>query len=186
MSTKPAIEKARFIRGKTLVFRDASVSDAAFILALRTDEKKSRYLSKVSPDRKAQIAWLEDYRRSTNQAYFIIEFEGHDIGTVRLYDPQGESFCWGSWILADSRPKHAAVESALMVYAYATDHLGFTGAHFEVHKRNERVWQFHERMGATRVAETARDYFYRFEQDAIRAARRDCERFLPGGVRVEQ
>ncbi len=40
-------------------------------------------------------------------------------------------FCWDSWILKDGRPKHAALESALMVYAYGLDHLGFAGTHFD-------------------------------------------------------
>ena len=89
------------------------------------------------------------------------------IGTIRLYDPQGDSFCWGSWILAQGSPASAAMESALMVYAYAVDYLGFTAAHFDVRRGNERVWRFHERFGAVRVRETALDYWYRLDLPAI-------------------
>lgn len=185
MAPQPILRKAQRVIGKTLVLRDASIVDAEFILSLRLDEKKSRFLSKVAPELDAQRAWLLQYAQADNQAYFIIEHQGRAIGTVRLYDPLGESFCWGSWILADERPSQAAMESALMVYAYAIDHLGFTGAHFDVRKGNERVWQFHERFGAVRIGETELDYLYQLNLDAIRSARQRYAKFLPGDVVVE-
>ena len=171
--------------GRTLVLRDATVADFAFILGLRLDEGKSRHLSRVEPDLGAQQAWLERYAAREDQAYFIIEHQGEPIGTVRLYDPQGDSFCWGSCILAQGSPASAAMESALMVYAYAVDHLGFTAAHFDVRQGNERVWRFHERFGAVRVRETAMDYWYRLDLPAIQSARRRYAKYLPGGVVVE-
>ena len=42
------LRKAARVVGKTLNFRNATVDDAAFILSLRTDAEKSRYLSAVS------------------------------------------------------------------------------------------------------------------------------------------
>lgn len=170
--------------GKTLSFRNATVDDAAFILSLRTDAEKSRYLSAVSGELAEQQAWLERYAHADDQAYFVIEYRHVPIGTVRLYDPQGESFCWGSWILHSSRPSQAAMESALMVYAYAVDHMGFNSAHFDVRRGNERVWQFHERFGAVRTTETELDYRYRIEAPAITASRIRYRRILDGSVTV--
>jgi RimJ/RimL family protein N-acetyltransferase len=182
--TAPQLLKAKQVHGKTLTFRDAATSDAAFILSLRTNVAKSRFLSQVSSDVSAQEAWLTDYASTNNQAYFIIEQNSLPIGTVRLYDPQQHSFCWGSWILKTDCPTHAAIESALMVYAYATDHLGFNAANFDVRKANERVWQFHQRFGAKRVAETELDYFYEINQPAIDAARQRYAKFLPTGIKL--
>ena len=181
----PKLLKAKRVEGKTLTFRNVEVTDAEFILSLRTDAKKSMFLSQVSTDIDAQRQWLKNYVVSLDQAYFIIEYKSEPIGTVRLYDPQGDSFCWGSWILIDSRPSQAAIESALMVYAYAVDHLGFRAAHFDVRKGNERVWQFHERFGARRTAETEQDYLYRLDSEAIVASRQRYMRFLDDSVRVE-
>lgn len=172
--------------GKTLVFRNAGVDDAAFILSLRIDEKKSRYLSATSGDISAQEAWLESYASSQNQAYFIIEYQNEPVGTVRLYDSQQDSFCWGSWILKDGRPLQAAMESALMVYSYAVDDLGFNAAHFDVRKGNESVWKFHERFGARRAAETPEDYFYVINLQSIQSSRLTYSRFLPNNVAVER
>lgn len=180
----PSINKATRVVGKSLTFRDATVGDAAFILSLRTDEKKSRYLSAVAADLSAQQAWLEGYADSRDQAYFIIEYENEPIGTVRLYDPQNNSFCWGSWILKDGRPAHAAMESTLMVYSYAVDHLGFQSAHFDVRKGNDRVWKFHERFGAVRVSETDLDYFYHLSLESIQQSRVTYAKYLPSNVIV--
>lgn len=179
------LRKAASVTGKTLVFRNACVEDSEFILSLRTDSEKSRYLSAVSAELADQQAWLARYAQADDQAYFIIEYQGEPIGTVRLYDPQGDSFCWGSWVLSSTRPSQAAMESALMVYAYAVDHLGFKAAHFDVRKGNQRVWQFHERFGARRTAETEVDYFYQLDGGAIAAAQQRYQRFLDGSVHVE-
>lgn len=177
-TTPVRLRKAARVIGKTLNFRNAAVADASFILSLRTDAEKSRYLNVVSGELVEQKAWLERYAHADDQAYFIIEYCGSPIGTVRLYDQQGESFCWGSWILHSSRPSQAAMESALMVYAYAIDHLGFKAAHFDVRKGNERVWQFHERFGASRTHENELDYFYSIDNEAIAASRTRYQRFL--------
>ena len=71
-----------------------------------------------------------------------------------------------------------------MVMALALDHLGFTAAHFDVRKGNERVWQFHERFGAVRTAESDLDYFYQLDGKAIAASRARYWRFLEGSVSV--
>lgn len=183
-ATSPSIRKAKKITGRTLVFRDASVDDAEFILSLRTDAKKSQHLSATKPDLDAQRAWLERYSISTDQAYFIIEFQGMPIGTVRIYDPKGESFCWGSWILSNEAPKNAAIESALVVYSYAVDVLGFCRAHFDVRQGNASVWRFHESFGAIRVGESDLDYFYEIDDAAIQKSLERYRRFLPSPVVV--
>ena len=180
----PRLRKAALVEGKTLSFRNVNVDDAAFILSLRIDPEKSRYLSSVSGEIEQQQRWLKSYAHLNDQAYFIIEFQNKPIGTVRLYDAQGESFCWGSWILSNERPSQAAMESALMVYSYAVDHLDFKGSHFDVRKGNERVWQFHERFGAKRVAETELNYLYQLDYEAITGSRARYERFLIDSVSV--
>jgi RimJ/RimL family protein N-acetyltransferase len=169
------------------VFRDANNNDAAFILTLRTDSRKSQHLSNTSPKLDLQIAWLEAYAGKSDQAYFIIEnLEREPLGTVRLYDPRDNSFCWGSWILKDGAPQSAAIESALMVYAYAINHLGFSQTHFDVRKGNEKVWRFHERFGAERTGETEQDYLYRIVQGKIIFALKRYKKFLPEPLIIEE
>lgn len=168
------------------MFRDVALGDAEFILALRTHKQKSRYLSATVPDLEKQKAWIERYASSKDQAYFIIATADNElVGTVRLYDAQGNSFCWGSWIVKADGPVHMAIESALMVYAFGVDILGFNCAHFDVRKENQHVWRFHERFGATRVGESPLDYYYRIEHAAIAASRQRYQRYLPEPIIVE-
>jgi RimJ/RimL family protein N-acetyltransferase len=78
------------------------------------------------------------------------------------------------------------MESALMVYSYALDDLGFQAAHFDVRKGNERVWKFHERFGAQRITETDLDYFYTLGRQSIQRSRTIYSKFLPSDVAVTQ
>lgn len=172
------IKKAARIAGKTLALRDATVDDSIFILSLRLDSSKSKYLSPTSSDINLQKKWLLDYEKSINQAYFIIDHANQNIGVVRLYDARDSSFCWGSWILASNAPNHAAIESALMIYSYAINYLGFTHSHFDVRKDNESVWRFHERFGAIRVSEDDMNYFYQIDKDSIENSLRRYGKFL--------
>lgn len=149
--------------GPRLRFRNAVPDDAEFILSLRLDERKNQHLSSVAPDLEKQRKWLEEM--GDDQIYFIIEADV-PVGTVRLYDQRGTSFSWGSWILSDHAPKSAAVESTLMVYAVGLE-LGFKAAHFDVRKANEKVWEYHERLGAARTGETESDYLYSIHKGAL-------------------
>jgi hypothetical protein len=172
------------VHGNKLVFRDATPADAGFILGLRTDASKNRYLSATAPDVAQQTAWLERYANDPEQLYFIIEnTAGKPVGTVRLYDRRGPSFCWGSWIKADDAPAGFGIESALMVYHYAL-HLGFTAAHFDVRRENAGVISFHQRSGARIVDENELDYFFEIGPDEIRAMLDKYQTILPQGVRI--
>jgi RimJ/RimL family protein N-acetyltransferase len=176
--------KPKEIVGNNLVFRNANKEDAAFILELRTDPVKGKYISKTSTDINLQIAWLEEYEKDDTQIYFIIENKnGERLGTVRLYDIKGDSFCWGSWILKEGKPSGLAIESALMVYHYALS-LGFKKSHFAVRKGNKSVWKFHENFGAQRVDEAAEDYTYNISIDAIQKSLDKHKKYLPNGIEV--
>lgn len=179
------LRKPRSVRGRQLLFRDAAVDDAAFILGLRTDEKKGEFLSATAPDQLRQRDWLARYAADAGQVYFIIcTLDGTPVGTVRLYDQRGDSFCWGSWIKGDGAPGGFGVESALMVYDFAL-RLGFKRAHFDVRKQNTSVCRFHERFGAVKVAENAEDYFYEMSNDAINGALAQYKKYLPDGAAIE-
>lgn len=192
MNEQAIIRPAASLVGNRLVLRNVEPSDAAYILALRLDPRKGAYLSMVDDDVKKQAAWIERYQESGDQAYFIIcnkDEQGsaaQPVGTVRLYNARGASFSWGSWIVADGAPAHVAIESAVIVYRYALDHLGFRDAHFEVNRANRSVWNFHERFGARRVAEDEVEYRFELKHDAIQASLRRYGKFLPNPIIVRE
>ncbi|MDP3083024.1 MAG: GNAT family N-acetyltransferase [Rubrivivax sp.] len=183
----PALRKARRLRGHALALRNAVAGDAAFIHAQRTDARNAEHLSPTSARLADQVAWMQRYAQDDSQAYFVIEsLDGLPLGTVRLYDAQEGSFCWGSWILSASAAPTAAMESALIVYRYALDELGFNASHFQVNLGNTSVCRFHEQFfGARRVAQDDTEIHFVATEAALRAALKRWSRFLPAGIVVE-
>lgn len=184
MST-PTIRQTDLIVGRTIKLRNVKIEDANFIVALRTNEKKGRFISTTSDNIRAQEKWIEGYLKSEGQAYFIItDLNDTPFGTVRLYDQQQDSFCWGSWILHEDAPAHFAIESALLVYYYALK-LGFTSAHFDVRKGNFSVIRFHERFGAVRQNDTDEDILFTLSKDSIQESMTKFKKYLPEHVLIE-
>lgn len=130
-----------FIAGKTINLRDVEISDAEFILELRCDENKSKFLHKTQNDLAKQIEYIKNYKSKENEWYFLIESKsGEQLGTVRIYDViNNDDFCWGSWLIKNNAPTNTAIESALLIYEYAFYILGFTKVHFDVRKENLSV-----------------------------------------------
>lgn len=160
------LRKARRVQGMQIALRNAQVSDAEFILSLRVNPALNTHISAVSGELSDQIAFLERYTARDGEAFFVIEdAESRPLGTIRLYDQQGDSFCWGSWIVRPDAPPRTGTKSALLLYMYGFEHLGFLRSHFDVRQQNERVWQFHEKCGARLVRETEQDRYYVLQRD---------------------
>jgi len=168
------------IIGKNIIFREIELTDAEFVLFLRMDEKKGLYLNKTSSDIEVQREYISRYKKQEKQEYyFIIENKlSHPIGTVRIYDIRGDSFCWGSWLLSKDAPLSAGIESALLVYEFAFYELGFFRAHFDVRLGNKKVIEFHKRMGAVIIKENNQDVFFNYQKTDYEKVRPHYERFL--------
>ena len=90
------------LNGKYVNLREITVDDADFILSLRCNENKSRFLHKTEYNLENQVAYIKNYFEIPDEWYFIIENKkGERIGTYRIYDIQGDSFCIGSWLMID-------------------------------------------------------------------------------------
>jgi RimJ/RimL family protein N-acetyltransferase len=185
IATDVRIRKAKKIIGNKLTFTDATEDDAEFILQLRIDEKKSRFISKVDSDIDKQKHWLAVYAQDESQAYFIIRDNEQKVGTVRLYDQHENSFCWGSWIIIDGVSSSYAIESALIIYLFART-LGLKSAHFTVTKGNHSVSKFHERFGAKIVKESDYEYFYEISEENISLSLTKYAKFIPDGIVVQR
>ncbi len=172
------IVKAQKIQGKNIYFKNVTCEDAEFLLNLRLDAKKGKYLSPTSPHLTDQIAWIKSYEASTDQAYFVIcSHEGERLGCIRMYDPDEISYVWGSWILKDGISALIAIESALMIYAYGLT-LGFQEVRLDVRKNNKSVWKFHEKVfNVEKIHETDIDIFYRLSQQGVMNALKKLSKY---------
>ena len=168
------------------MFREVTIGDAEFILSLRLNEKNRKWLSKTPTLVEDQIDYIKNYKLSNDQAYFIIcKRSGTPIGCLRIYEPHGDTYCWGSWVTVIGLSPVVALESALLLYAYAKA-LGFKSARIEVRKENISVWKFHERaFGAIRVGETELDFLYVVTSEKIEAALARSASLVPNPLVIE-
>lgn len=170
---------------KHVGLRLARPADAGFILALRLDESRNRYLSPVSDDLAAQQRWLEQYvereQAGLERYYVILDKDDRDIGVVRLYDYRGDSFAWGSWVLQADAPNYAAIETAVSIYELGFGVLGFKRSHFEVMHGNQRVIDFHLFFGARKTTRDDEQQQFELTLADYLAGRKRYRRFLVEG-----
>ncbi|MBO4439326.1 MAG: GNAT family N-acetyltransferase [Spirochaetaceae bacterium] len=154
------------LTGKYVTLREVTIDDAEFILSLRCDEKKSRFLHKTDYNIEKQIEYINRYYEISDEWYFIIlNKKTEQIGTYRIYDVQGDSFCIGSWILVDGVTPAESFESDYLLRMYGFDVLGFKKIHFNVCKGNKKVIAYHKMMGARIIDETEQDLLWEITRD---------------------
>lgn len=173
------------VEGKNINFRFVDTGDAEFILELRINERKSRFVSQVDNDLSKQIEWIHEYKKREKKGeeyYFIIEDKNKErYGCLRIYDFQGDSFCWGSWILKDGSPSSFAIESVFLVYEFAFYTLNFNNCHFSVRKDNSKVVSFHLRLGAVISSEDELNLYFQYPKKTYEDMKVRYGRYLPHG-----
>jgi len=164
------------VEGPNLILRLIKPDDAAYVHGLRTNPFYNSHLSKITGTVQDQRAWIEGYqaREAAGQEfYYVIERkDGMRCGLVRLYDFDVESFTWGSWILDESKPRKAALESAVLIYQIGFLGHNFGSAIFEVLNKNNHTLAFHRRFGALETGHDELNTYFeypraRFEKDKM-------------------
>ena len=127
--------------------------DAQFILDLRTDASKSRFISKTDYNIDVQKNWIKEYKKREKvgvEFYFIaIDNTGQKFATYRLYnfDPIKNEIEIGSFI---SKPNYTnasnIVKLDILIKEYAFEVLGVTNVNFEVRKKNISVQNYHKKF----------------------------------------
>lgn len=150
------------ISGKYVNMREAEISDSEFILSLRTDPKKSRYIHSTSSDLKKQEEYMLRYKTLENEWYFIIENKkGEPIGTNSVYPYPRITKCWydekndklgilgpGRWLLKDGLIPFESIESDLLIKKFCFDFLKLSFLPMMIHEDNKTVLDFHKKWGA--------------------------------------
>ena len=163
MANLPQKEK---LEGKYVNLREVTIDDAEFILSLRCNEKKSRFLHKTEYNIEKQKDYIKKYLEKNDEWYFIIENKEHKpLGTVRIYDVEGDKYTGGSWLMVDDALPQETIEGDLLLKEYSFNILNFTVNAFDVRKGNKRVAQYHKICGARIVDENDIDYFFELTKE---------------------
>ena len=149
------------LQGKYVNLREVTLDDAMFILELRTNAKKSRFLHKTDNDLQKQIDYLKRYFTLDNEWYFIVENKNHEpLGTYRIYNVQGSRFTLGSWIMKDGTALQEIFEGTLLIKKYAYEALNLDECISDTRKANTKVVRFNKICGGKIIGETELDYIF--------------------------
>jgi RimJ/RimL family protein N-acetyltransferase len=140
-------------------------TDALFIIDIRTDEKKKKYISATDISVEKQIQWINGYKlreQDRKEYYFIaVDEEGENFATYRVYNIENNTAEIGSWV---TKPGYKKTENSIKVdiimKEFVFEELGFDILNFEVRKENKSVLRYHKMFGPEVVKETEQDIFF--------------------------
>ena len=126
--------------------------DAEFIVKLRTDPEKMRFVTTISPSIDDQIRWIREYKQRESEGtdyYFIYSYRGKLAGVNRIYDIESNHFIHGSWLFINEIPPYCALAAAVVAREIAYNELGLDEEvdTIGIHVDNTMVLQFAEFMG---------------------------------------
>jgi RimJ/RimL family protein N-acetyltransferase len=165
------IRYATYPKLYSIGLREVKISDADYVLKLRLNDSHSKYISKVSDEVSAQENYISHYLENNihNRESFYFIFTnmatGERCGTVRIYNFNDDVFEWGSWILDKNKSRYAAMDTAILIYEFAFNTLGFNKSKFEVNKNNDKVVSYHKKSGAKIIGEDDTNYYFCVEKE---------------------
>lgn len=134
------------ILGRYVSLRAVDKEDALFILKIRLDEKKKKFIHDTPNDQNLQEKWIEAQRRRENDYYFLIlDKEGKPLGTISLYEISGASGELGRWVSYGNAYEN--LESAMLLHDFAYEKIGLKEVHTTTMIQNEKVKKFWTRFG---------------------------------------
>ena len=166
----------QIIYGNFSIIRPVTEEDAAFIVGLRNEPQRCRFISATASSVEKQREWIRGFleRNSEGLEYYYIacDSSGNAWGTVRLYDILKRECTGGSWVMKPGSPLGISLESYLAPLFLAFEVLKMHVMHIDVRKGNKRVLQWHESCGAIYVREDAENRYYDYTPEVYPLAAR--------------
>lgn len=142
------------LRGKYINLRSVIEDDAQFIVDIRNDDTKNKYVHAVSNDVNLQIEWIREQIKRPGDYYFVIENKnGEPIGLASIYDV-GVYDCaaeFGRWISWGNAAEN--LESVILSFDFAFEQLKVDYVYMRTMVDNNKVKNFWKRFGATQHGE---------------------------------
>ena len=142
--------------------------DAEFIVKLRTDEKRGRFIHPTDSDVEKQADWIRQYKlreAKGEEYYFIYEIGGKPFGVNRIYDIRQDHCTEGSWVCLPLEDSSKTIATSLIVRDIIFESLQFDYDCFDVRLGNVKVKKFHKISGASIVSQNGVDYFFRLQKE---------------------
>ena len=146
-----------------LQFIFAKENDAEFILGLRTNPSKNKYLNYTEPNLENQIIWLKEYklREERGEELYYIIYENHiPVGTIRIYNIKDNECTTGSWLFSSNTYQLTPIISELLIYEIVYNILKKSTVLFDVRKENKKVVNYHKFKMITLINEDEGNLYY--------------------------
>lgn len=148
-----------------IFLRYVNENDADFILKLRTDKNKSKFISATSSDIELQKRWVNDYKQREKKEleyYFIAYDENKEpFATYRLYNRTETMIEIGSFITKQNylNPLNA-IKLDILMKEFVFEKLNYEKLNFEVRKRNSSVVKYHKEFKPIIIREDDLNYYF--------------------------
>lgn len=165
-----------------MYLRPVEVSDAEFLVQIRTDKKLAKYMHPISPSIVAEKQWIISQRSREGDYFFVIcDLDGQSLGAVRLSSVADNSGEVGSLISYGNSVQN--IEAEMRTIDFAFDVIGLDFLHGYTLTDNKPVISYHKKFGYVYEEEektvdgmTVR--FARLEKDTWRKNREKIERLI--------
>ena len=151
-----------------LVCRYVNEEDAEFIVKLRADEKRSRFIHETDSNVEKQIKWIQEYKlreAKGEEYYFIYDINGEPFGVNRIYDIHQDHCTEGSWVCLPIEDSSKIIATALIIRDIIFDYFQFDYDLFNVSVGNNKVKKFHQISGATIFDKNDKEYNFRLQKE---------------------
>lgn len=146
--------------------------DADFIIKIRTDTAKSRFISGTDSDVEKQKIWIREYKnreKNGDEFYFIaIDENNIEFATYRIYNKEQNAIEIGSFV---SKPLYDnpinVIKVDVILKSFVFEELGFSYLKFEVRKENKSVVNYHKKFKPTLINEDALNYYFILEKETF-------------------
>ena len=155
-----------------ITLRLVEESDSDFIVKIRTDIRKARFISETNSIVLEQKKWIKAYktREILCEEYYIIAIDedNEKFATYRLYNKTEASIEIGSFV---SCPEYNnpinIIKVDVLLKEYVFEALGFVTLNFEVRKKNTTVISYHKKFQPIKINEDEHNYYFVLEKEAF-------------------
>lgn len=147
-------------------------SDSEFIIDIRTDSTKSKFISPTHSDIEEQKKWIREYkqREKVEDEFYFVAIDENDVkfATYRLYNKNNDSIEVGSFV---SKPFYKialnVIKVDVILKTYVFEVLGFKTLNFEVRKKNKSVISYHNKFKPLLIKEDELNYYYKLDKNSF-------------------
>ena len=158
-------------------------SDAEFIVDIRTDSSKSKFISFTNSNIEEQKKWIREYknREKAEEEFYYIAIDENDekFATYRLYNKNNNSIEVGSFV---SKPFYKialnVIKVDVILKTYVFEVLGYNSLNFEVRKNNKSVIIYHNKFKPQLTKEDDLNYYFKLEKDSFFANKNKFEKLF--------